>query len=115
MPVVALPPAVPLPRERVRTLGEIGKNEQLRLLGELCRSLAVLGVGVQMRDAVPSLTVSADQTPLASGGVRVLVDTSGTEFTWRPDDNRHPVSDIDGAARRIAECVQQASDERSGS
>jgi hypothetical protein len=98
-------------------LGEIGKNEQLRLLGDLCRSLAAFGVGVQMRDAVPSLTVSADQAAPASVGVRVLVDASGTEFTWRPDD-RHPVSDVEGAARRIAECVQQvhrrASDERSG-
>lgn len=99
-------------------MGEIGKNEQLRLLGDLCRSLAVFGVGVQMRDAVPSLTVSADQAAPASVGVRVLVDTSGADFTWRPDDDRHPVSDIEGAARRIAECVQhvhrQVSDERSG-
>ena len=106
-------PLVPLPnREWGRAVnGEIGREPQLRLLGDLCRSLAALGVGVQMRDALPGLTVNPEPGAPSGVGVYVFVSASGRDFIWRSAGNRHPVSDIDNAARRIADYVRQ--DQRS--
>jgi hypothetical protein len=43
----------------------------MRLLSDLCRSLTAVSVGVQVRDAIPSLTVNAD--PAAPPGVGAYV------------------------------------------
>jgi hypothetical protein len=74
-------------------------EEELRLLGELCRELVGLGLNVVFRDALPGLTVTTDVpgVPLS-----VFVSESGTEFDWHNGGMRHPVDDVEGAARRIA-------------
>lgn len=95
-------------------MNENYRGSHARLLGDLCRSLTTLGMGVQMRDAIPSLTVNADPAAPPGVGVYVLVSTSGAEFVWTAAGIRHPVSDIEGAARRIAEFVRDEQRRASG-
>ncbi|MGI8335751.1 hypothetical protein ACRYCC_37875 [Actinomadura scrupuli] len=71
-------------------------------------------MSVQLRDAIPSLTVNADPAAPPGVGVYVLVSTSGAEFVWTAAGNRHPVSDIEGAARRIAAFVHEQQRQTSG-
>ncbi|MFI0454008.1 hypothetical protein [Actinomadura sp. 6N118] len=81
-------------------------DHELWLLGELCKALAQRGIVVQLRDAIPGLTVTTPR------GVSAYVVMNGPRFTWWRVDNSHPVSDIDGAARRIAMFLRQG--EQSG-
>ncbi|MCW2859615.1 MAG: hypothetical protein JWP48_1323 [Actinoallomurus sp.] len=74
-------------------------DEELRLLGELCRELVKLGLGVGFRDALPGLTVTTDVPGVP---LYVFVSESGTDFDWHNAEMRHPVGDAAGAARRIA-------------
>ncbi|WP_344264059.1 hypothetical protein [Actinomadura napierensis] len=75
------------------------------LLGELYVALAKLGADVQLRDAIPGLTVSAvreGSRPVAG----YVVLHGGTRFTWWRVDSNHTASDIEGAARRIMEFLE---------
>ncbi|MCW2919385.1 MAG: hypothetical protein JWN52_7453 [Actinomycetia bacterium] len=76
----------------------IDMSPELRLLGELCRELAQRGMGVQMRDALPGLTV---RTTTPGVYVWVFVSVSGRHFIWRRADSRHSVDDVAGAAQEI--------------
>jgi hypothetical protein len=79
-------------------------DEELRLLGELCRELAGLGLGVGFRDALPGLTVTTD---IPGVPLYVFVSESGTDFDWHNAELRHPVTDVAGAARRIAAFLRE--------
>lgn len=86
------------------------RNVELVLLGELCVALAKFGVDVQLRDAIPGLTVRvhrAGERPVS--GYVVL---HGFHFTWWRVDNNHPATDVAGAAQRIVEYLR--SDVRRG-
>jgi hypothetical protein len=74
-------------------------DEELRLLGELCRELVKLGLNVGFRDALPGLTVTTD---IPGVPLYVFVSESGTDFDWNNAEMRHPVQDAEGAALRIA-------------
>jgi hypothetical protein len=74
-------------------------DEELRLLGELCRELVELGLKVGFRDALPGLTVTTD---IPGVPLYVFVSESGTDFDWNNAAMRHPVQDAGGAALRIA-------------
>ncbi|URM95292.1 hypothetical protein LUW76_13745 [Actinomadura madurae] len=90
------------------------RDRELVLLGELYVALAKLGLDVQLRDAIPGLTVRAY-------GVRgqqvsgYVVLHGGTRFTWWRVDNTHPAEDITGAARRILDYLQSDSGQGAGS
>ncbi|MFD0902511.1 hypothetical protein [Actinomadura sediminis] len=75
------------------------------LLGELYVALAKLGAEVQLRDAIPGLTVRLvrDGAPAVAGYV---VLKGGERFTWWRVDNAHPATDVEGAARRIMETLR---------
>ncbi|MFD0689023.1 hypothetical protein [Actinomadura fibrosa] len=79
----------------------MSRDTELRLLGDLCRALARRGVCVQMRDAIPGLTIARPGgTALEVIGYVVISKTKG-QFSWWRVDNLHPVSDVDGAAEQI--------------
>lgn len=82
-----------------------GRDGELVLLGELYVALAKLGADVQLRDAIPGLTIRLvrDGAPAVAGYV---VLNGGRRFTWWRVDNNHPASDVEGAARRIIETLQ---------
>jgi hypothetical protein len=81
-------------------------DEELRLLGELCRELVALGLNVGFRDALPGLTVTTD---IPGVPLYVFVSESGTNFDWYNAEIRHPVHDAAGAARRIAAFLREHS------
>jgi hypothetical protein len=83
------------------------KDRELVALGQLCRSLAKLGFGVQLRDALPGLTVTRSQDTAEGTAAYVVISRSGHRFTWWRVDNSHPISDVDGAAQHIADFVQE--------
>lgn len=82
----------------------IDMSPELRLLGELCKELAQRGMGVQMRDALPGLTV---RTTTPGVYVWVFVSVSGRDFVWRRVDSRHSTNDVPGAAQEIARFVSE--------
>jgi hypothetical protein len=82
-------------------------DKELQLLGMLCRALAKQGLGVQLRDALPGLTVTRRPDISEGTGAYVMVNPSRLRFAWWRVDNSHPVSDIDGAAMRIAAFVRE--------
>lgn len=82
----------------------IRHEEELRLLGELCRELAGLGLNVGFRDALPGLTVTTD---IPGVPLYVFVSESGTDFDWNNAAMRHPVDDAAGAARHIAAFLRE--------
>ena len=91
---------------RFRNRGGVrqARDAELVLLGELYVALAKLGLDVQLRDAIPGLTVRmyrAGDRPVS--GYVVL---HGTHFTWWRVDNNHPTSDVQGAARRIVDYLR---------
>ncbi|MFA1548806.1 hypothetical protein [Actinomadura chokoriensis] len=71
------------------------------MLGDLCRALVGRGLYVQLRDAIPGLTV------IRPGGTAldvigyVVVNRRKGEVSWWRVDNLHPVTDLDGAVERI--------------
>jgi hypothetical protein len=87
--------------------GRADPDRELRLLGELCRSLARLGLGVQIRDARPGLTVTRSRDAAEGSTAYVTLSPSGTHFVWRRVDDNHPASDIEGTARQIAVFVRE--------
>jgi hypothetical protein len=86
------------------------RSQELELLVELCRLLGKHGCGVEVRDAIPGLTVTS--SPVSSANAEAYVVINGTRFTWWRVDSNHPVSDVEGAAQRIAAFLrrEQATD-----
>lgn len=77
----------------------INMDPELLALVKLARELATHKVQVGMRDALPALVIG---TAVPGVCFYVFVSCSGEEFTWLNADNRHPVSDLVGAAAQIA-------------
>lgn len=74
---------------------------QLELLAELRAALAEHDLRSQVREDVAALAVDrGTETPLW-----VFVGISGRYFSWGRAEYQHPVRDVAGAARRIAEQV----------
>lgn len=81
----------------------IRHDEELGLLGDLCRELVGLGIKARLRDALPGLTVTTD---IPGVPLYVFVSESGRAFDWHNAEMRHPVDDAPGAARRIVAFVR---------
>jgi hypothetical protein len=77
----------------------VKRDKELRVLTELCRHLAKRGVGVEVRDAIPGLTLHAK--PSAGGGALAYVVINGSHISWWRVGHNHPISDVEGAAERI--------------
>ncbi|WP_147449320.1 hypothetical protein [Actinomadura pelletieri] len=59
------------------------------------------GLYVQMRDAVPGLTITRAGGTSADVIGYVVVNRRKGQVSWWRVDNLHPVTDLDGAAERI--------------
>ncbi len=87
----------------------LSRDDELRVLGDLCRALVRRGLCVQMRDAVPGLTVTRPGgTSLEVIGY-VVVNRRKGEVSWWRIDNLHPVADLHGAAERITAFMNEPS------
>jgi hypothetical protein len=75
---------------------------ELRLITELCRALADLGLGVGMSDARPAAVIHIRDEP----SLWITVDPSGEFFEWNEAQHRHPASDPAGAAALVSEHVK---------
>lgn len=82
-------------------------EEELRLLGELCRELVDLGLAAGLREALPGVSVT---TSIPGVPLYVFVSESGTHFDWDNAAMRHPVGDVAGAAWRIAAFLREGAD-----
>ncbi|GLY84869.1 hypothetical protein [Actinoallomurus iriomotensis] len=78
-----------------------GRTAELRLITELCRESAKLGLNVSMSDARPAAVIRTGTAP----PWWITVDASGEFFEWRGAGFRHPVTDPAGAAAVIARRV----------
>lgn len=79
----------------------LSRDAELRVLGDLCRALVRRGLYVQMRDAVPGLTVTRPGGTATDVVGYVVVNRRKGQVSWWRVDNLHPVTDLDGAAERI--------------
>lgn len=74
------------------------RDGRLRLLVGLCRAVVRAGfIRVQIRDAVPCLTL----TSVSGVAVRVSVDASGTAYVVDAPGWQFPTGDLAGAARAL--------------
>jgi hypothetical protein len=80
----------------------IGRYQQLRLLGDLCRELAKLGIRMSISDALPAVRVPVEGSKSA---LSVEVDGVAGVFAWA-DEHSHPVDDRAGAAAAIVAWVR---------
>ncbi|HEX6041357.1 hypothetical protein [Longimicrobium sp.] len=83
---------------------EIGKEQELRLLGALRDALTRLGIGAQISEELPGLSIG---TAIPGVCVWVFVSASGRTFTWRRGDSKHPTTDVTGAAAEVAKYVSR--------
>ena len=79
----------------------LSRDAELRVLGDLCRALVRRGLYVQMRDAIPGLTVTRPGGTSLDVIGYVVVNRRKGEVSWWRVDNVHPVTDLDGAADLI--------------
>lgn len=79
----------------------LSRDGELRVLSELCRALVGRGLCVQMRDAVPRLTVTRPSGTATDVVGYVVVNRRRGEVSWWRIDNLHSVKDLDGAVDRI--------------
>lgn len=79
----------------------VPRETELRLLGDMCRALVRRGVCVQMRDAIPGLTITRPGGTATDVIAYVVVNRRTGGFSWWRVDNFHPLRDVDGAADRI--------------
>ncbi|MGI5225924.1 hypothetical protein [Actinoallomurus sp. CA-142502] len=71
-----------------------GRTSELKLITELCRESAKLGLNVSMSDARPAAVIRTGTAP----PWWITVDASGEFLEWRGAGFRHPVTDPAGAA-----------------
>lgn len=76
---------------------------EIELLAGLRGELTEYEVRSEVRENVAGLAVFTDVDGVF---VWVFVSYSGRYFSWDQDGRQHPVNDIPGAARRIAEQVR---------
>ncbi|WP_141579365.1 hypothetical protein [Actinomadura sp. WMMA1423] len=76
---------------------------QIEILAGLRAELTEYEVRSEVREDVAGLAVCTDVRGVF---VWVFVSYSGRYFSWNQADRQHPVNDIPGAARRIAEQVR---------
>ncbi|WP_412515537.1 hypothetical protein K8Z49_26730 [Actinomadura madurae] len=80
----------------------ISRDAELRVLGDLCRALVKRGLYVQLRDAVPGLTVTRRGGTATDVIGYVVVNRRKGEVSWWRVDNLHPITDLDGAVDLIS-------------
>ncbi|MBC6460567.1 hypothetical protein [Actinomadura sp. HBU206391] len=84
---------------------------ELELLAELRVVLAdEHGIRSHVRKDVAGLAVETD---IPAVYVWVFVGFSGRFFSWHNADRQHPVNDVSGTARRIAEQVSEVNGQNS--
>ncbi|TDC57917.1 hypothetical protein E1281_03140 [Actinomadura sp. KC345] len=76
---------------------------EIELLAGLRAELTEYEVRSEVRENVAGLAVFTDVRGVF---VWVFVSYSGRYFSWDQDGRQHPVNDMPGAARRIAEQVR---------
>lgn len=81
---------------------------EIELLAGLRAELTEYEVRSEVRENVAGLAVSTDVRGVF---LWVFVGYSGRYFSWDQADRQHPVNDIPGAARRIAEQVRPGGSE----
>jgi hypothetical protein len=86
----------------------LSRDAELRVLGDLCRALVMRGLYVQMRDAIPGLTVTRPGGAALEVIGYVTVNRRTGQVSWWRVDNLHPVTDLDGAAERITAFMAEA-------
>lgn len=79
----------------------ISRDAELRVLSDLCRALVKRGLYVQMRDAIPGLTVTRPGGTAMDIVGYVMLNRRKGEISWWRVDNLHPITDLDGAVERI--------------
>lgn len=77
---------------------------QLELLAELRAELVNHDVRSELRDDLSALAVEPEGNRAL---VWVFVGENGRFFSWNRADRQHPVRDIAGTARRVAEHVEE--------
>ncbi|QXJ22987.1 hypothetical protein AGRA3207_004074 [Actinomadura graeca] len=80
----------------------LSRDAELRLLGNLCRALVKRGHFVQMRDAIPGLTITRSGGTVRDVVAYVVLSRDKRHFSWWRVDNAHPLTDVDGAAEQIS-------------
>ncbi|ROO89280.1 hypothetical protein EDD29_6968 [Actinocorallia herbida] len=84
------------------------REEKTVVLGRLCRVLAVSGVGMQLRDAVPRLVVSS-----AGSSVGVWVGDDGL-IAWEPGGGRSEPDRIYHVAAEVLALLADGGEEDDG-
>jgi hypothetical protein len=87
--------------ERLAELREQQESEA-RLLGALREALLKVGVRAELRDNGTAMIIPRPSVGLP---VWVFVGFGGAYFSWQSAEKRHPVADIEGAAKVLAEYV----------
>ncbi|MER7500403.1 hypothetical protein AB0L05_16015 [Nonomuraea pusilla] len=80
----------------------LGRLEEANALIRLRDRLVRLGVNAELRDNNSALMVHRPGPGLP---VWVFVGYGGAYYSWQQAERRHPVDDVEGAARVLAEYV----------
>jgi hypothetical protein len=89
-------------REGMTNMVEAGTSLEVALLAELRAALTDHMIRSEVRTSVAALAVEASEP---DGYLWVFVAFEGRYFSWDNADQQHPVNDIRGAAKRIADQV----------
>jgi hypothetical protein len=89
-------------REGMTNMVETGTSLEVALLAELRAALTDHMIRSEVRTSVAALAVEASEP---DGYLWVFVAFEGRYFSWDNADQQHPVNDIRGAAKRIADQV----------
>jgi hypothetical protein len=85
---------------------EASTSLEVALLAELRAALTEHMIRSELRASIAALAVETSKP----GAYRwVFVAFGGRYFSWDNADQQHPVSDVEGAARRIAEQINGGS------
>ncbi|MCG5216923.1 hypothetical protein, partial [Streptosporangium sp. KLBMP 9127] len=78
---------------------QVNRAEEVAALMRLRDRLLILGVRAELRDNNTALRIEPD----AGMPVWVFVGYGGAFFSWQAAEKRHPVADVEGAAKVLAD------------